>query len=659
MPEYDKLTVVKLRDELIARGLPKTGLKAALVQRLVEADAQSEKPELAANELTERIQEDESVTKAVLSTPRALSEPEDTDHAADDAPQSREQYKDRLKVADVADEDDPRYEPNELVWAQPQTGQMQEDQRLEEQAPQSLREPPGYVSTPEGTQSEKLSGKTNENSKEPELPLPTPVQTQTGEVQAAENKPGELTQTSLTGDEILEDSRKRKRRSQSPPPSSLQSTQKKMKADNGRPLVELPEDSMAAHANPEDRLNDVSSRPDLTDVQESDAQTNGHTCSNGDSKLAQISTSATVGQTHAEGISHSQTDSSTLEEMGRPKDRNATPTQVKSVESPLKPSPSDTRFRNLFTAPANLEPAFQRSQYPDAEDKIVSPALHPATSALYIRELMRPLKIESLRDHLIALATPPGTAVNPDIVKDVFLDSVRTHCLVGFESISAASRVRSGLHDRVWPNERDRRQLWVDFVPEEKLKKWINVEQTAGSGRGHSSKRWEVVYDDDENGIKAYLQEVGLNGGGLRAAQPPKVDAGQGVQAAPPSFGPRISGSEPRSSQPRPDSGKGFRALDDLFTSTAAKPKLYYLPVSKAEADGRLAKLAAGRGGGRGDEMRRFSFEEGSIVDNGPEFGKGGHGRGGGYLGSYRGRGRGYRGDASRGDSWRDRRLGY
>ena len=447
----------------------------------------------------------------------------------------------------------------------------------------------------------------------------------------------------------------------------MEKAQKRVKADHARSHtrlsedLELPEDSMAGLISPGERYNDVSPQQDPTFSQESDTQTNGHTYSNGESKLAKISTSAIGRQTDVEGISHSQTDSFALEELeerGPPKKRSATPTQVKSVEPPMRPSPSDTRFKNLFTAPASLEPSSQQSHYPDAEDKIVSPALHPATSALYIRELMRPLKIESLRDHLTALATPSDTPLNPDIVTDFFLDSVRTHCLVGFENISAASRVRSGLHNRVWPNERDRRQLWVDFVPEEKLKKWINVEQTAGGGRGQPSKRWEVVYEDEENGIEAYLQEAGSNSGGLRTAQPPRVDAGRGVQVLPPS-GPRISEPEPRSSQPRLDSGKGFRALDDLFTSTAAKPKLYYLPVSKAEADRRLAKLAAGRGGGRDDEMRRFSFEEGSIVDNGPEFGRGGYGRGGGYSGSYRGRGRGYTANAFRGDSWKDRRSEY
>lgn len=652
MQDYEKLTVVKLRDELVARGLPKTGLKAALVQRLIDADEQPKDAESAAKDSSKSSQEDESVTKAVLSGLQALTEPKDDHHSADDAPQSGEQDNGRLKVSDEPDEDVPHHEPDELARAESLAEEMREYERPEEQASNSLPEPSGYVLTPKATQSEHFPEHPDENAIKPGLQLPTPVQTQAAEMQAVENIPGISTQTSLTGDEFLEDSRKRKRRSQTPPPSSMENTQKRLKADDGRPHVELPEDSMVGHADSEARPDGLSSRSDSTCAQESTSKTDGHTCTNGESRVTPINTFATVEQKRS---SHSQTDSPALEEMGSPREGYATPTEVKSVESPTKPSPSDARFKSLFTAPASLEPASQEPSYPDAEDKIISPALHPATSALYIRELMRPLKIESLRDHLIALATPPGTVVNPDILTDFFLDSVRTHCLVGFASISAASRVRSGLHDRVWPNERDRRQLWVDFVPEEKLRKWIDVEQAAGNGRGQPSKRWEVVYEDEQNGIQACLQEAGPNSGGLRAAQSSRVDAGQGGQVAPPS-GPRISALGPRSTQSRPDSGKGFRALDDLFTSTAAKPKLYYLPVSKAEANRRLVKLAAGRGGGRGDEMRRFSFEEGSIVDNGPEFGRGGYGRGGAHLGSYWGRARGYRGDASRGDSWRDRR---
>ena len=655
MPDYEKLTVIKLRDELVARGLSKAGLKAALVQRLIEADKQSERREPAANESSKRSQNDDSQIRAPTRVPQALKEPESKGCAADSTPQSFGQQENQSEIADTRD--GPSFhKPDENERAQCQTGQMQEDESLQEQAPNTLTDSSSNDLISNGMQSGDLSEKSDGTMKEPKLPLPVSVQSRTGDVQAIEDKAEISTQTSLLGDELLEDSHKRKRRSQSPPPSSMENTQKKLKANSGRPLVQLPEDTTEDGINHQARPGDQSLRPEPTNAQASDTRNNGHMSSNGTSKLANISTSTTVGQRDTEGVSSQETGSSALRNSDPIKERNVTPTNVKSVGSPMKSSPSDTRFRNLLTAPAHLEHA---SYEPSAEETPVSPALHPATSALYIRELMRPLKLDNLRDHLIALATPPGTTVNPNILTDFFLDSIRTHCLVGFENISAASRVRSGLHDRVWPNERDRRQLWVDFVPEDKLKSWIDVERTAGSGRGHPSKRWEVVYEDTQSGINASLQEVGSDSTGVRAVKPSRLHANESLQGT----GPGISGSEPRNIQPRPDSGKGFQALDDLFTSTLAKPKLYYLPVSKAEADRRFATLAAGRGGrggGRGNEMRRFSFEEGSIVDNGPEFGRGGgYGRGGSYAGSYRGRVRAFRADASRGDSWKERRSGY
>ena len=652
MPDYEKLTVIKLRDELAARGLSKAGLKAALVQRLIEADAQSERIEPAAVEPLKRSQDDESWTNVPTQPPRAVREPESKGHAAGSTPQSFGQQEDQLEVADTGN-GPPLYKPDENEQAQCRTGQIQEDQNPQEQAPNTPIDSSSNDLIPNGMQRGDLSERSNGTMKEPKLQLSISVQSQTGDVQAMEDKAEMSTQMSLPGDELTEDSHKRKRRSQSPPPSSVENTQKKVKANNGRPLVQLPEDTTEDCANQQARPGDQPLRPEATHAQESDTQNNDHMSNNETSELANISTSTTVQQPDTEGASSQQTQSSAHEDLDPKEETNVTPTHMKSVGSPMKSSPSDTRFRNLFKTPAHLEHA---SHHPNAEETPISPALHPATSALYIRELMRPLKLENLRDHLIALATPPDTTVHPNIVTNFFLDSIRTHCLVGFENISAASRVRSGLHDRVWPNERDRRQLWVDFVPEEKLESWIDVERTAGSGRGHPLKRWEVVYEVGQSGINASLQEVGSNSRGLRAVKPSRLDANQSLQVT----GPRISGSEPRNTQPRPDSGRGFQALDDLFTSTVAKPKLYYLPVSKAEADRRFATLAAGRGGGRGNEMRRFSFEEGSIVDIGPEFGRGGgYGRGGSYAGSYRGRVRALKVDASRGDSWKERRLGY
>ncbi|KAI9883925.1 MAG: hypothetical protein M1823_004295 [Watsoniomyces obsoletus] len=346
----------------------------------------------------------------------------------------------------------------------------------------------------------------------------------------------------------------------------------------------------------------------------------------------------------------------------------------------------DARFKGLFNVGAskdrNVQDVVETAD--NINDRDVEAALHPATSALYIRELMRPLHAPTLKAHLTALAGRPGEASHPDVITEFFLDSIRTHCLVAFTNVSAAARVRSALHHTVWPEERSRKALWVDFVPEEKIGEWIETEQRAaggGGGRG-GNKRWEVIYEADNDdygganeeghgGVQAILREVGTHGsigGGGRGH-----GHGQGAMGAP--LGPRgrdiydsrQTGSSSQKQQQQqgqqtrggPSSKSttnvGFTALDSLFESTTSKPKLYFLPVEKRLAEKRLDQFArlsssrGGRGGGarrggggggrRGDdqELHRYTFEDGDLlVDEGPELGGGGGGGGGGR---YRGGG--------------------
>ena len=673
MSDYEKLTVVKLREELVNRGLPKTGLKAALVQRLVEADAQSGSADAApgkpaAEQTPGIVQADKPATKDAAGPALTLDGVYEEENAPtnNDAPRPAEPEVEVKQVPVGAGKDETTSQVGTGAQEKPATKDQPESAGPLKQATENISDPVPVIPTEEPviqqeSQSDVLPGNITQSagSKEPEsgFQLPTPSQTQTELTLAQESLAPISAQASVTGEEMLEDSRKRKRRSQSPPPSLLD-TQQRLKAKRARPHVELPEDSAMLDAAQEEK-SDHSPLPDLASTQATQDQINGHVKSAEEIKLDGKGTPTSTDLAMLEDTTPSQNGTAKVEEVLAPEESTATPKVAKSAESPIKPSPSDTRFKNLFTAPPKSDSSAQQPPYTDAEDRVITPALHPATPALYIRELMRPLKPENVKDHLAALATPPDTPADASIITEFFLDSIRTHCLVSFANISAASRVRSGLHDRIWPNERDRRPLFVDFIPEEKLKEWIDVEQNAPSGRGQPSKRWEVVYEDQGGEIKAYLQEMGLGSGGLRAAKPAKADAGLGVQGAP--SGPRIRESESRIVQPRADNGKGFQALDDLFKSTTAKPKLYYQPVPKAKVDQRLDKLAAGRGGGRSDEMRRFSFEDDIIVDKGPEFGNRGRGgfgaRGGGFSGSYRGRGGGYRGDGHRGgDSWRDRR---
>ena len=509
MPDYSKLTVVKLREELIKRGLAKTGNKPVLIERLVEADAQAEQPSIEIQSV-ENLPTDESISN-VTDASRAIPaqsvgelasnidvERSENAQSAKLPPEAAHQAhvedvggsQNREEVAVVERENTSQYASNEAV---PEAGVS--TQRV------PLAEPTDDLVIGEMTREiTDATGNAQENAVQEESASRDPlvVESQDTKPQITEESSVQdklaplLTQTTANEEEILEDSKKRKRRSQSPPPSSMEASNKRAKAIDGSPRIQVPEDM----EKPSNRIisdgEDTAMAETISDAPAT-IRTNG--TDNKDEPLQDKEHVVESITPQANGIKESPPPS--------------------NLESPFKPSPSDTRFKTLFTAPDRE--SSRQAPYEDTEDRVVSPALHPATSALYIRGLQRPLQPISLKNHLTALGTFQTTDPSTEIISEFFLDTVRTHCLVKFISTHIASRVRLGLHNRIWPDERDRKPLWVDFIPEEKLPTWIDVESKETSGRGQAAKRWEVVYEMEEESINAYLQEADAN----HPSQPP------------------------------------------------------------------------------------------------------------------------------------------
>jgi hypothetical protein len=113
-------------------------------------------------------------------------------------------------------------------------------------------------------------------------------------------------------------------------------------------------------------------------------------------------------------------------------------------------SPDERRFKNLVTS-TDSDPV---QPVPEPDDVTVSPAIHPATRALYIRHLVRPINPGALRDHLEDIARPADHSdTSASLVEECYVDALRTHAFVLFTSISAAARARASTHDRIWPSE--------------------------------------------------------------------------------------------------------------------------------------------------------------------------------------------------------------
>lgn len=326
-----------------------------------------------------------------------------------------------------------------------------------------------------------------------------------------------------------------------------------------------------------------------------------------------------------------------------------------------------SRYRDLVQ-PGSNEPA-------DAldDDRPTIPAIHPVTSALYIRNFMRPLRPEPLRTHLVSLASPPSSSPDSSIVSALFLDNMKTHALALFTSTTAASRVRASLHGAIWPPEGNRKELWVDFVPDDKVEDWIKIEEEAlaaekdarASGRSVPAKRFEVVYNEGSDAITAVHQEVGSSAP-INAPRGPRASIDDRRTSNAPAPLPTAPTEELKE-----NTSASFKTLHDLFDSTTAKPQLFYLPVSDAIADTRLKELeletsrdwdpeAVRKGRGIQKEAKlRYTFDEDDrVVVAGEDFGPWAEDLRGG-RGGYRGR-PGWRGGGGRGgggwrggESWR------
>ncbi|KAJ5345256.1 DNA-binding SAP [Penicillium brevicompactum] len=563
MVDYSAWKVVDLKAELKNREVPQTGLrvKQQFIDKLEELDSQTGQTEPAASAV-----EEEETSATAPPGPDATSqapvlEPEQSQpDEPKEEPSAPEPMPDKAVDSKNETEDLAQQHADTVTSAEPE--RVENDTKpigeatTSDNAPQKEKSPAAEAPSAPSPADAKIEDpktktedyvKPQEKSTPPALPSPgtnTDVNTELS--------------TPLPTEEALEDTRKRKRRSQSPAPTLEEIANRKARAEEAVPHVLMKDDK-------------------------------GYD----DQKPTENTTSESLND-------------NVLAEQQAP--------------SPKATGKQDARFRGLFAS--RNEPPRPPSPSQDIvmQDADAGPALHAATSALYIDGLMRPLQPTALRKHLSTLASAPETSSDSDPIIEFYLDSIKTHCFVRFTSTVAASRVRSALHGTVWPNERNRKQLRADFIPDDKVKEWIQTEEDSQTRSGPAT-RWEVRYETSDDGTTATLAEVG-SGAAVRRES--------GFNRTPP-LGPRSDRERanrrhsPPPPAPAPRPGQGFKPLDELFESTTSKPKLYYLPVPRPVADKRLdqfdeliRKGAFPRRGG--DEMRRITFEnEDQFVDIGPE----------------------------------------
>ncbi|KAH6659558.1 hypothetical protein BKA67DRAFT_544844 [Truncatella angustata] len=258
----------------------------------------------------------------------------------------------------------------------------------------------------------------------------------------------------------------------------------------------------------------------------------------------------------------------------------------------------------------------------------LEPPIHPVTPALYIKNFMRPLRPQAVQDHLLDLATPAGVQIDEQTISAFHLDSVRTHSFVLFSSITAAKRVRSALHNRVWPDETNRKPLWIDYIPADRYRDFVDMELAAGSARG-SGSRYEVVYEHDHEGhVTTKLEESG--GAAPAAVLAPQLEHTQSIPTGPSRSSTGIEGAP---TGPRGLQGGGRSHVQGARTdrsgdykSTIARPSVPFQAVPEELVQRRLDAIRQAKSrdydqaADKNKEYRRYFYENGDhLVDRGPE----------------------------------------
>lgn len=236
---------------------------------------------------------------------------------------------------------------------------------------------------------------------------------------------------------------------------------------------------------------------------------------------------------------------------------------------------------------------------------------HPTTDAVYVGGFKRPLKDDTLQKHIISVTG------DSECIKRIHIDSIRSHAYILLTSQTSAEQVKNALHGKTWPAEPGRTPLWAEFICSEIAEIYIATEMM------YPATKYEVTYGPGRGGVirssLTKLEDKRSRDEGLPHTRltPPSRQVIKETQGS-------YKKTDVTTALEKPSTQNSFLRLGQLFSSSTAKPMLYWMPVDDKLVKDRVQEMkeATKRGWNRdwkdSDELRKFTYEDGDrIVDSG------------------------------------------
>ncbi|KAI8061911.1 hypothetical protein BDF21DRAFT_131797 [Thamnidium elegans] len=193
------------------------------------------------------------------------------------------------------------------------------------------------------------------------------------------------------------------------------------------------------------------------------------------------------------------------------------------------------------------------------------------SSAIYVKGFVRPLIIRTVQE----LFGKYGK------IKRFWMDSIKTHCYVVYETDAEAKSAFAEINGIVFPKDTGK-VLTVGGLTPEQVEQLIEHEQSAAEKRLRVD--WEASVEKVKSGATLPSSPITDNARKSRSIGMGQI-AKQLAQAAEPVATMSRHVHVEAVQEPKE------RTLEDLFRKTKALPHLYYLPVSDEEAKIKLNKL--------------------------------------------------------------------